>query len=334
MSACLSPAEQPSTETDERPVINGTQTPAGIYEATGALMYDGSFGCTGTLIAPTVVLTAGHCLHPDFVGPSVPGFTLALDANAAAPADIYDGLESHPHPQFEIDEFPIGIGQWFDIGILILAEPVLGVPYEVLPTPQEATALAADLRIELVGYGVTDNNNFDGGVKFHGEGRLVEIGDHELLVSDPGEQQNCFGDSGGPGLTDLGNGRRLVGIVSRSPDDNSVCDHGGIDTRVDPYLPWIDSVIGGLCGDAGSCIPDNDAGPVDAGTPDAGAPDAGAPDVSDAGDPIGPDASDSGADGDTGGCSCRTGGGGDPGGAALLALIVLVALRRRSTAAP
>ena len=40
-----------------------------------------------------------------------------------------------------------------------------------------------------------------------------------------------------------GGGRRMVGIVSRSPDDNLVCDHGGIDTRVDYYLDWIDETL-------------------------------------------------------------------------------------------
>ena len=62
------------------PIIGGTPSPPGDYPETGALLsvYDfgggqmfGSFACTGTLIAPDVVMMAGHCTI-DFFGGSVP----------------------------------------------------------------------------------------------------------------------------------------------------------------------------------------------------------------------------------------------------------------------
>ena len=38
------------------------------HPAVVALTFQGQAFCSGALIAPTVVLTAAHCLHEDFVG--------------------------------------------------------------------------------------------------------------------------------------------------------------------------------------------------------------------------------------------------------------------------
>jgi len=249
----------PAVSGDRRAVIGGSPTAAGAFPATGALMYsDGSGsspGCTGTLIAPDAVLTAAHCLDPLFTGGAVPSFTLALDANAATPADVVAGREAHQHPSFDIDVEPGGLGDWYDIGVLLLASPIDDVPPEILPTPEEAASLSAGQTVLLVGYGLTSNDSYDLGVKYDGAADLVQVASSELLISQPGQQQNCNGDSGGPALVDLGGGRRLVGTVSRSPDGNLVCDHGGVDTRVDAYLDFIDGLVdvpcGGLAGDCG-----------------------------------------------------------------------------------
>ena len=301
-----------------RPVIGGEVAEDGEFPATGALVIDMGDGlqpmCTGTLVAPNVVLTAAHCVDEIFLGDAVPGFTLAIDGNALTEADVVPGRSKHKHPDFDLFSTPEpGVGQWFDIGLLVLDEPVQGVAPELMPTPEEADAvLQAGAQVDLVGYGYTDQQAGAYGVKAVGRATLVEAGSHELLISEPGEQQNCNGDSGGPAYMELdGGGRRMVGVVSRSPDDNTVCDHGGIDTRVDPYIPWIEETLAGE--DAGIPMPPDAAPPE----PDAG-PDAGL----DAG--IGAD-----GDGDEGGCGCRTA---DPRGAAsggALVLLALVAARRR-----
>ena len=67
VSACV--AFEPGSES--RSVIGGNPTTAGTFAATGALIQYGDgmntppqyVACTGTLIAPDVVLTAAHCTH-------------------------------------------------------------------------------------------------------------------------------------------------------------------------------------------------------------------------------------------------------------------------------
>src|SRR5678810_913006 len=56
--------EQPATSHISKPVIGGEITPEGEFPGVGALWLSsqGSFECTGTLIAPDVILTAAHCI--------------------------------------------------------------------------------------------------------------------------------------------------------------------------------------------------------------------------------------------------------------------------------
>ncbi len=42
-------------------VVGGSDAPAGSYDSVARITLGGSFLCTGTLIAPELVLTAGHC---------------------------------------------------------------------------------------------------------------------------------------------------------------------------------------------------------------------------------------------------------------------------------
>lgn len=300
VGACELPVE---TGRREAPVIGGTPTEPGAYPSTGALLADGQFFCTGSLIAPTVVLTAAHCVDPFFLGDAMPSFTLELDATA--PGTAHAGASMHQHPSFDLFATPAssGVSEWFDIGLLILEQPITTVPYTIMPSPTEAAeALVAGVTVELVGYGLTDPDGEAYGVKHDGMADLVEVGTAELLIAQPGQQQNCNGDSGGPAYLDVGGEQRVVGVVSRAPDNMPRCDHGGIDTRVDRYLEWIHATAG-------------DALPCGTGLNPPCAPDAAPPDA------MAPDAGVGAGDGSSGGCGCRAGD--RPGAGGLLVLLAL-----------
>ena len=288
------------TRTTDQTVIGGTPTPEGEYPAVGSLWSE-SFGgssCTGTLIRSDVVLTAAHCIEPAFLNDEIPGFTLANDT-LSAPPTVVAGLRYLQHEQFDIDVEPAaGLGQFYDIGLLWLAEPILDVAPMQIASPTEASAgLVGGLDLELVGYGRTSNETFDTGIKHHAVAELVSFNDSELQISSGGgSPQNCHGDSGGPAIVDFGAGPRVVGVVSRSAAAEPDCDDGGIDTRVDYYLPWIADQV-----------------------PEAVAPDAGVGAPGDEGEPAG---------------CCSTGGGSGGAGALLLGALVLGVLgRRRAPAA-
>lgn len=231
-------------------VIGGGATAAGEFPGVGALMYDygfgdgPQFGCTGTLIAPDVVLTAAHCVDPR-LWPIVPGFTLALDASgrAGVPA-IVPGREGVAYEEFDI-EAPLedGLGQFHDIGILRLAEPITAVPPVRMARRAHASLLVAGLAVDIAGYGRTDAVGGDLGVLFDARATIASVNAHELQIgAGTPEPQSCDGDSGGPGLADFDTGRRIIGVVSRS-FAGMACVTGGIDTRVDAYLSWIHAQV-------------------------------------------------------------------------------------------
>ena len=309
-AACL---DGDPTATTDQPVIGGSPTPEGEYPSVGSLWSDGFGGssCTGTLIRPDVVLTAAHCIEPEFLGDEIPGFTLANDTVSTTPV-VVPGLRYVQHPQFDINLDPgAGVGQFYDVGLLWLTQEITTTDPMLIATPAEAGAgLVAGLDLQLVGYGRTSNETFDGGIKHDAIAELVAFNASELQISPGGgAPQNCHGDSGGPAIVDFGDGQRVVGVVSRSAAAKNDCDDGGIDTRPDFYLQWIEDEIAAACA-GGAC-------------PDAGVPDAmPAPDAESS-----PDAGDPGAEGDDSGC-CSTGKGGQP-GALLLGALVLGLLRRR-----
>src|SRR5687768_15901989 len=110
--ACLiGDDDLPQTNTTESPVIGGTAAPAGKWPDTVAVMWGGEQGCTGTLVAPTVVVTAGHC-----VADGAPDQVMIGASALSRPSEgeIINVMRAIEYPN-----------SWttVDAGILILAQP-------------------------------------------------------------------------------------------------------------------------------------------------------------------------------------------------------------------
>ncbi|HEX5059584.1 MAG TPA: trypsin-like serine protease [Kofleriaceae bacterium] len=227
-------------------VIHGSLTPAGKYPATGALIAQVNgqrvVFCTGTLIAPDAVATAAHCMiPPPGIGDFTPYFTLALNANTAPASQLVQGREKHYHPQYNQNvEAPGTLAHTYDVGIVLLTAPVPNAQIAYLPTPAEAATMMQGMPLEITGYGLTiasDDNS--AGVKYDATTTLSAVGQYEIGVGVAGGPQNCHGDSGGPAYMHVGNGLRMVGLVSRgNTGGEDTCDRGGIDTRADAYRSW------------------------------------------------------------------------------------------------
>jgi Trypsin len=226
----------PPTRTDEPDSIVGGIPTEDFPECCAVGNADGYF-CTGTLIAPTVVVTARHCDPVDrvFVGGS--------DVANASGGETIMVSGQHVHREA-------------DLRVLVLQQQAKTGPCHVAQglEAQGESAL-------LVGFGTIDHDGRQG----YGIKRKVEVpitaldcGSAQLMIETgcrAGEmvaghrgldRDSCLGDSGGPLYVQGTEGAYyLLAATSRGVRDaDQECGDGGIYVRIDRYLDWIREVTG------------------------------------------------------------------------------------------
>lgn len=177
--------------------------------------------CTGTLVSPTLFVTAGHCTY----GADRVEIWFDYDVTNAA-AQNYPfvgdvGGTPYAHPEYDDAAFFL-----HDLGVVVLDEPWdTGGVYADLPTENQLNGLKPGKRtmFTTVGYGL--QNSFPPASSWKNESlrlRMVaaphllqinnaNVGDYAMLLSNNSATGGtCFGDSGGPSF--LGN--TLVAVTS------------------------------------------------------------------------------------------------------------------------
>ena len=217
--------EQGSTESD---IVGGSLTSS--YPAVGALTEaDGFPFCTGTVIAPRVVVTAAHCLAEP--GTTASGIRFALGPDANSPSTVIRVKRIQYHPQYDAQNIKN------DIGVVILASdaPVTPVP---LNTSMPSSWVGKSLT--FVGYGVTNGSTQTGA----GRKRVVSIPISQVAATQFAYQtrgkNTCNGDSGGPAFaTDASGNLTVAGVTSYG---DAGCTSYGVDTRTDAFASFVNSV--------------------------------------------------------------------------------------------
>ena len=218
---------------EEQPIIGGETDPGdpsvvAVYaQQIGATS---GFLCTGSVIAPTVVLTAAHCVSPSETGAGA-RFVVLTAANINKTGGQQLAVkEVHPNPRWTAKNLEGG----HDQGIVILAAPTTLAPLPFNTRPLMSSDAGAELRI--VGYGLDDGVDQTGaGVKRQAVTRLGSV-ESTLIEVGNSQKGTCNGDSGGPAFMKLGGVETIVGTTSYGDE---TCSDGGYDARVDTDLDFI-----------------------------------------------------------------------------------------------
>ena len=185
-----------------------------------------AFRCSGTLLTPTILLTAGHCAGEpgEFSGMRVFTESDVDNGNNNYPVAGPNSVEAvfwAAHPAFTEARFFL-----HDVGVVVLKSPGVTLnanSYGRLPAEDQLDALRprASTTFTSVGYGVQRINpakQIAQRVRMFAQPHLIQIntgftGDFSLLLSNNHSTGGtCFGDSGGPNF--LGTSNVVAGVTS------------------------------------------------------------------------------------------------------------------------
>ena len=223
------------------PIVGGSKVPAGRWDDVVAVI--GATGrCSGTLIAPDVVLTAGHCIEIE------PYEVITNTTDLAGPGGDHIAVKwARAYPDWPTRH---------DIGVLMLEHVARPRPRPIAAACHTNARLLAGAPLTIVGFGLVTPAGTDANTRLHEA--TVPVLD-PLCAQDPGCEpavrpngeftaggrgsDSCFGDSGGPAFLDTAAGPALVGVVSRGLALPGLpCGNGGVYVRADKIVAWAQSV--------------------------------------------------------------------------------------------
>jgi V8-like Glu-specific endopeptidase len=203
------------------------------HPAVGALLAPQAFSdgtweeCTGTLISPTVFLTAEHCDE----GLTTVKVTFDSTYNSAT-GTTYSGTW-HGDP-----DYAKAMSDPHDLAVVVLKTAVKGITPARLPKLGQLDSLSVNDPITSVGYGAQSVTMGKGGATFHyADVRYVATGSVNALNPSwirasmnpsTGDGGTCYGDSGGPNF--LGDTNIIAGTTITG---DFVCRATNVDYRLD-----------------------------------------------------------------------------------------------------
>ncbi|MCP4679712.1 MAG: trypsin-like serine protease [Deltaproteobacteria bacterium] len=198
--------------------------------------------CTGTLLAPNIILSAGHCVYYpsdniNFI--QNPGNLQIMGGPKIGGVDYGFPEKIVKHPQWNGN---LGWGA-IDLSMIKLETPIEGVDWYKI---REAPAPNVGEMGWIVGYGqASQTDEMTAGTHRAGETTVQEKNNRTIYLMNPAA--TCEGDSGGPFFTQQG-GEWVLTAVTSFGDGTCRTNSRGGSVNVVTYLPWIESTFLSLAG--------------------------------------------------------------------------------------
>ncbi len=156
--------------------LTGDSAFTGVASIFGTYTAGGSFGCSGALVSPTVILTAGHCVAP------ANSWNVSFQTASGFATRNVSGTEVHPLFANRASNTAI---QQYDIAILRLATVAPGDASIYTIADGAAPLIFSDTSgtvVDMVGYGIGGNPSgaLPGGTRRAAQNRLLGILGGEL----------------------------------------------------------------------------------------------------------------------------------------------------------
>jgi trypsin len=210
-------------------IVGGARADAAQWPYAVAIFRKGHLHCGGSVIGPTKVLTAAHCID----GFNLANFQVIVgrpNLRTVAAGQAISIVSGRVHPDFE----QTGL---HDIGVLNLAQPTSAPPIAVATPEQNAATTFAGARLRVAGYGATKPFGLRLSPLLKATTELVrterrclraytrDLFAPESMICALGPKRRrpgrfkihtsaCTGDSGGPLVADTSSGPVQVGTVS------------------------------------------------------------------------------------------------------------------------
>ena len=203
--------------------------------------------CSGTLISPTVFLTASHCTAPlDSFISAFPGaeVLVTFDPTITAGGNFYAGGVWHTNPNYYSAH---GYDDPGDVAVIVFPYAIGGITPASLPAEGLLDQLKADHSLDntlftAVGYGTVRNTNHTAWQAILNNADRNRVDQEALSLTNAwltnsmnlatGNGGTCYGDSGGPHFVHL-NGQETDIVVSVTVTGDANCKATDKTYRVD-----------------------------------------------------------------------------------------------------